>query len=399
VAKAADDALLDQDFVLKEYGEEIASSLNAVLEDSPDLVRIAYRWFPRALLVDINIGHLNLAEAVLDMNGGGPLPTRDLMEQIDLPVDVEANLNEFSLNLALQEDQRFDEVGSAGEILWYLHRLEPEQVREAPVYLKYHADPTYKSEEYSELFEQFGPQMIDEYEPALNPAPAGKVDEETISLIFPHWRAGTLPLSGSLKKLFPTAYESPRIQFSLVDGISGEKFSGWVVRPFRYIYGLRDWYLSQGLISGSLVQVKRSENPGEIIVKAFKKRSSREWIRTAVIGSDGGVVFSMLKHNISSAIDERMGIVVSNLETLDEVWEHSNKQRTPLAQTIKHVMRELAKLSPQSHVHAQELYAGINVLRRCPPGPILATLMESTWAKHLGNFYFRLEENTGGDTT
>jgi hypothetical protein len=161
---------------------------------------------------------------------------------------------------------------------------------------------------------------------------------------------------------------------------------------------LRNWYLTQGLITGSLVHVQRGKNPGEVIIKADKKRNSKEWIRTAMVGSDGGVVFSMLRHNNSAAIDERMAIVVSNLETLDEIWDRSNKQRTNLAQTIKQIMREIAKLSPQAHVHAQEIYAGINILRRCPPGPILAVLLQSTWSKHLGNLYFRLEETSGGDS-
>jgi hypothetical protein len=57
------------------------------------------------------------------------------------------------------------------------------------------------------------------------------------------------------------------------------------------------------------------------------------------------------------------------------------------------MMRELAKLSPQGHIHAQELYAAINVIRRCPPGPILNTLLENPWAVFLGDLYFRLDEN------
>ena len=31
------------------------------------------------------MGHLNLAEAVLDMNQGGPLATTDLVKELDLP--------------------------------------------------------------------------------------------------------------------------------------------------------------------------------------------------------------------------------------------------------------------------------------------------------------------------
>ena len=46
------------------------------LRSSPDLIYMARKWFPRDLLMDVNVGHLNLAEAVLDINGGGPMRTR-----------------------------------------------------------------------------------------------------------------------------------------------------------------------------------------------------------------------------------------------------------------------------------------------------------------------------------
>jgi hypothetical protein len=92
-----------------------------------------------------------------------------------------------------------------------------------------------------------------------------------------------------------------------------------------------------------------------------------------------------------------MAVVISDVDMLDENWERNSKQRKPLQQTVRMIMRELAKLSPQNHVHAQELYAGVNVIRRCPPGPILSLLLESPWAKHLGNLYFRLEETSGGE--
>ena len=95
-------------------------------------VRIASRWFPRTLLLDVNTGHLNLAEAVLDMAAGEPLPTEALMKDIELPAGINSKLAEFSLNYALQEDPRFDEVGPRGQVLWCLERLEPEGVRTIP---------------------------------------------------------------------------------------------------------------------------------------------------------------------------------------------------------------------------------------------------------------------------
>ena len=54
---------LTTDYVLENYLDELVEGLEQGLEENQDFVRIAGRWFPRALLVDINIGHLNLAEA------------------------------------------------------------------------------------------------------------------------------------------------------------------------------------------------------------------------------------------------------------------------------------------------------------------------------------------------
>ena len=384
-----DDPNLDPHAVLKKYGHQLARTLSANLEGNPDLVRIAGRWFPRALLVDINAGHLNLAEAVLEMENGGPLTTRNLMEQLDLPKDVNSKLNEFSLNLALQEDDRFDEVGPAGKILWYLCRLEPEQVQQPPVYLR--SSPySYDAGAIQGLINQFEGQVTDELENCISLNIKG--DSATISLLYPHFRAGTLPVCDELIKFFPTAYESPRVQFTFVDGDAGEKFSGWVVREHKYAFGLREWYEKNELIPGSLVTISNSEIPGEVVIRAGHKRPTRDWVRTAVVGSDGGLVFAMLKHSLHTIYDERMAIVISDIGALDSIWDQSNRQRGTLPQTVKTMMAELAKLSPQGHVHAQELYAAVNVVRRSPPGPILGILLESEWAIHLGDLYFRLDD-------
>jgi len=56
------------------------------------------------------------------------------------------------------------------------------------------------------------------------------------------------------------------------------------------------------------------------------------------------------------------------------------------------VLRELSKLNPQGQVHAQELYAAINVIRRCPPGAMLYHLINNKQVTNLGDLYFRVSE-------
>jgi len=384
-----DDPLLDADFVVSKFGSALAEKITTVLSQSKDLVCIARQYFPRALVVDIGIGHLNLCEAVLEMAEGGPLSTAELIKQVELPTDVNAHLTEFSLNLALQEDGRFDEVGPSGVTLWFLKRLEPAEVQAPPVTLRY----TGEIEDLSTIGadgDLAALDVCDELEPSMVCEPA---DSISISLSYPHWRAGTLPLTNQLRDLFPTAYETPRVKFNFKDGNSGEVFSGWVVRPSKYIYGLRDWYERMGTIPGSIVTITRSKTPGEVTIQTTRNKNSKDWIRTVLIGADGGIVFALLKQVISCTFDDRMAIMVTDIDAMDTVWSNTSKQRQQIEKIVLNVMRELGKLNPQGQIHAQELYAAVNVIKRTPPSVILKTLYTQPWAKHLGDLYFRLDES------
>ena len=385
------DPNFNMETVLHNFGEDLKSRLSEELESNPDLVRIAGRWFPRALLVDVNEGHLNLAEAVLDMAGGGPMTTASLLEQVDLPTDVNSKLTEFSFNLSLQEDGRFDEVGPSGEVLWFLRRLEPAFVQNPPIFLRYNPQPI-NLPLIQPVLQLLEGQVDDDLESSskIMREPAGEI---SVSLIYPHWRSGTLPLSRRIRQFFPSAYKSPRVQFSFIDSNSGEKFSGWVVRASGYVSGLERWYQSVGAIPGSIIHIKHSKNPGEVIIWV-DKRKNREWVRTLLFGSDGGMVFAMLKQQITTTFDERMATYISDPSMLDQSWEGPARNRQPLEQIVRSLMGELSKLNPQGHVHAQELYAAVNLIRRCPPAPIVEILVSKPWVSFLGDLYFRLNEDT-----
>ncbi len=387
---AEETGLTNTDTVLTEYGPRIVEALDTELDASEEFVRIAGRWFPRALLVEINTGHLNLAEAVLDMQGGGPLSTAQLLDAVDLGIDINRSLVEFSFDFALWRDARFDEVGPAGEVLWHLKRLEPEEVLEIPKHLRY-APIDYDA---GDMLEEMAPLEI-ELDDELSPRArlASKTAEVEIRLIYPHWRAGTLPLSNRLLSLFPTAYKAPRIRFIFEDGETGKQFPGWVVRESKYVYGLKAFYANKNLFPGALVKVRRGVNPGEVVVTSEQKRETREWLRTVLAGSDGGLVLAMLKQFVQVRYDERMAIAVPDPDLLDKIWEKHAKERTPFERIVVNLLRELAKLNPQANVHASELYAAVNLVRRSPPGPILALLNTRPWFQHVGDLYFKLDES------
>src|SRR5690349_1590266 len=230
-------------------------------------------------------------------------------------------------------------------------------------------------------------QLDDELSESEGPLNEG-VKEVTVSLIFPHLRSGTLPLSARVRPLFPTAYESPRVRFTLVDGKTKQKMPGWVVREHGYVYGLREWYKSNELMPGSLVRIQRGNQPGEVIIEAKTYRATKDWIRTVIVGADGGLVFAMLKQPITAEFNDRMTIHVPDFKALDPLWE---KKRS-FEDLVLLVMRELSKSNPQGHVHAQELYAGVNLVRRVPPAPLFALLASDSAFMHVGDLHFRINQ-------
>ena len=393
--EAEEDEIEPTTDVLNRYGEQIETRLEVRLNQAEDIVLIAGRWFPKALLADINEGHLNLAEAALDMAEGDPLPTPDLLEHIELSTNLDPLLMEFSLDYALQEDDRFDEVGPAGEVLWYLKRLEPPEILFTPPRLESVSSSVDRSVLTQDLL-ALEEELNDELSP-LEPQDE-EPDEVTLSLLFPHWRVGALPLSPRLSKLFPTAYEAPRIRFILQDGHTEEEFPGWVVRESGYVLGLDEWYRRYDVPAGGLIRVRGGDDAGKVVVETLDRRRRNDWIRTVTIAEDGKVGFTMLKQAIGTAYDDLMVVGLVDPVALDEAWLKGKQRLMPVDRLVAQVFRELAKLTPQSAVHAQSLYSGVNVLQRLPPDAVFAELVSQPYYVHVGDLYWRFEPSAWDKT-
>lgn len=374
------------------YGPQVGEILEKHLESEPSFVRLAGKWFRRDLLVEVHVGHLNLAEAVLDVAGGGPLPTETLLGDLELPEEITPQLRVFSLNYALQEDERFDEVGPAGEVLWYLRRLEPEGVQSVPPRLQYQPieyDPALLTSEMLALERELDDEWSDLENPAETQEPV------TTVLTYPHWRSGTLPLSSRLACVLPTG-RTRRIRFVFIDGKTGEEMPGWVVREERYVYGLGEWYRANDILTGSYLELSKGDKPGVVVIQQNKRRSRREWIRIAM-SMDGHLIFEMRRELVTCEYDELMVIAEETPEAMDQVWARAREKKLSLAQLIDQVFPELAKLSPQGTVHAATLYNAVNIMKRTPPGPLLAALVTRGTYSPVGDNYWVLRRDLGED--
>lgn len=373
-----------------EFGGEVSNALQERLAGQDDIVKLAGRWFPRSLLADVTMGHLNLAEAVLDMNSGGPLETRVIVEQIGIMSDFNVRLAEFSLNYGLQRDERFDEVGPAGKVLWFLRRLEPIEVQTTPpnlVFTPIDYDLTLLSPELIQLEQEIG----DEHSPIA--PPRGRPQSATLLLNYAHRRAGTLPLSHQLRQMFPTAYEAPRIRFMLVDGVSGEEIPAWVVRPGGYVYGLSHWFADHDVPVGGYLTVTRTDDPSRVTISYAGRKPRIEWIRTAQV-RDNRLLFENRKLAVGCDFDDLMVIDVEDPDGMDSLAKYYRDRRISLDTIVQDVCRELSKLSQQDSAHAKTIYSAANLLRRCPPGPIFAMLSISPRFESVGGPYWRVSENS-----
>ncbi|MCS7178478.1 MAG: hypothetical protein RML46_00205 [Anaerolineae bacterium] len=365
------------------YGQYVRQALAVRLEAEPGFVALAGHWFLKSLLVEISPGLLNVAEAVLDEAGGGPLPAEALIGYLDMPKEVHPELALFSLNYALFEDERFDEVGPAGRILWYLRRLEPAPILEPPARLQ-PRQVEYDHRLLDESLLNLERWLGDEWSEMV----ALPRDEEPVRIVltYPHRRSGTLPLSPFVARVCPTG-RTHRIRFVFRDEETGEEMPGWVVRERRFVYGLGEWYERHNLPVGAYVEIRRGPEPGVVLIRRRPTRPKREWVR-AVSVEEGALRFEMGRHMISCEYEELMVIAVNDWAALDGVEERVRRERRSLADVVAEIFPELAKLSPQGTVHAATLYSAVNLVMRVPPGPILTTLVTDDRYTFVGDYYW-----------
>ena len=370
--------------ILNDPSTNIIDQVNDALERNPDLVRIAGTWFVHDLMVDVDIGHLHLAEAVLDMHGGGPLETERILNEIGGLGEAPKPLQIFSLNYAMNKDERFDEVGPAGQVLWHLTQLLPRMVRQVPAILQY--EPIeYDRRLLTVDMLQLEYDLDDEHSPVTSPPPE---DELMLTLTYPHRRVGTLPINSETRYIFPDA-KTPRIAITLVDGIDKEEFPCWVVHEFKYVFGLAPIYQKHHLPVGAYVYLNRTDEASRIEIEFDDYRPRTEWIPLVERTENNRLRFKTAKRAIGAEYDEHIIVGVSNLPEVDKLGKDIQTKRVTLSELLRNLVAELSRQNPQGTVHSKVLYSTLNILRRCPPGPMFATLISNPDFEYVGGNYWR----------
>ena len=376
---------IDLDLMLAEYSVAVAEKVEAALEEQPDFVRLGWVWFAKSLLLDINMGHLHLSEAVLEINEGGPLSPEEIAPHLDLDSSIEPSVQHFSLNYALARDERFDEVGPSGKVAWFLRRMEPDGVQETPGRLKYSPIP------YDQAL--LSPQLLlleQELDDEWSLLPESNISQPAVlALTFPHRWAGTIPLSSRLRPLFPKS-NRPRQRIVFVDEVTNEEIVGWVVQDQRYVFGLKAWYDENRIPVGGFLHFAPSTEPGVIMLGFDRRRAQREWVRLASV-ADNRMQFDLEKRSIGCGYDDLMIVGTDVVAAIDALWRRAETQRRSIASLLSEVIPPLAAPTPQKAVHAKTIYSALNLLKRVPPGPIFAELVRNPAFLAVGDLYWQFD--------
>jgi hypothetical protein len=354
-----------------------------------DFATFEDRWFLRSLLADIHVGYLNIAEAAIEMRGA-PVETAALLAEMELPAEIKPDVLAFSLNSALSADGRFDQVGPGDKRCWILRRLEPIEAMETPQPLRF-APILFDRNLVAHDLLQVEWELDDEWSEDVIAEPSAaraNLPTTTLLLTYPHWISGTLPLNKHTRPFFPLGH-GERTVVTLIDGRWGQRFTAWVVHAGRYVAGLRPWFEQHKLPAGAYIILERRDKSGEIVVDFKPKRMRREWMRKAQV-VDGKLAIQLRKGEVACEFDEAIIIGDERPEETARLRASAAFADRPLEQIVYEIFTGLAGLVQSGSVHAKTVYSAVNLVRRCPPGPIFAILTSDARIQEIGGGLYRL---------
>lgn len=367
--------LMSPEEIYQTYRDYIRPKVQAALGANSEFINFHDQYFLRDLLPDFHEGLFNIADAAIDINNG-PLSVDALIEQMGLAnADEITEVLRFSVNYRLANDERFDDVGPSGQVLWYLERIQPPEAHHPPRRLQISGNPAYDASQFDNDLRLLLAEIDDEatLTQDILPTPPGTASI-TVVLNYPHRRVGTLPLTPKTQPFFPISYFNP-VRFEFIDGRTGNTFAGWTVLEGKYIFGLDEWYNKNKLPVGAYITIKRTSNPMQVIVDFQATRAQRDWVRTASV-TGNKLTFQMSKEPIGCKYEELMVIGEANPSQIDNLWLNLQEKELSIYEILCQLLPELSKLNPQSTVHAKTLYSAVNVIRRASPGMIFQELLK-----------------------
>lgn len=377
-----------------EFAKYVAPRLERRLQNLGEWVQLNGSWFLHGLLPEVHVGHLNLAEAVI-YEARRPVPAREMLAHIDGGGSAATDALLFALNHALAADERFDNVSTGDERVWYLRSLEPEAVFSQPPALKVAfaaGAEDYVGLTMLDLIEDIGDELD-----LVEGAVLRDLHGLRFEVNFPHLTSGTMPAPAHFVRSMGDAARR-HYAVTLVDGRSGKRFEVWVVPDMGYACGLGDWYASVGMTVGGQVTVTPADQPMVYTLTVTPVRGGRsDWVRTASI-VEGRLTVQMMRASTSLRCDPNLLVSVPDRAAIAQVMARSEAANTPLPVIIRGAFQELAKLSSQGLAHAKSIYSIVNMQRRAGAAAVFATLTRQACYDPVGDGQWAFDANLVGRT-
>lgn len=242
--------------LFEKYGHYVAPVLLARMRESPAFVNYGEEWFLRGFLLPVEEGHLNLAEAVMDL-AGGFCAVEDILQVLEFPKGSSRAVQIFSLNYALLTDEqgRFEFAGTKDRTEWRLPRVAELKA------LAFERGP--KDISLDHVLDEVVEIVRDGLEVTET---GGVVERWSHVLTFYDWYWGHLPYDKGASELFvgPLFKDQrcARLQFLCPD--SGEIFPVILYYPGNRELGwlgsseLRNFFEVRGLVPGATILIQRT---------------------------------------------------------------------------------------------------------------------------------------------
>lgn len=372
----------------------VAGRLEPALASNADFVKFSGLWFLRGLLPEVHVGHLNLAEAVI-YEANKPLPAHAMLDVLEIGGAGSTDARVFALSHALSQDERFDNLGTAEDPVWYMRSLEPAAVHERPAVLT----PAFRASGGEHLGITML-EMIEEVGDELDALPGSNGRDRTTFqylLTFPHLYAGTLPAAPPFLAKLPQT-SATHYPVTLVEAGSGKRMQVWVVPGERYISGLKDWYASVSMCVGGQVTLRCTDDPMLFEIGAAASRNKKsDWIRVASV-QDGQLVLQLNRMSVAVRADANMLTMVSDASAIAQLMAETEQAGTSLTKLVLATFQELAKLTGRGVVHAKSVYAAVNCYRRSGFVPVLAELTRRACYDPVGDGFWAYTPDLEGQS-
>jgi hypothetical protein len=348
------------------YGQYVTPFLLAGLRESAEFVNFGDDWFLKGFLLPLEEGHLNLAEAVLDLAAGFS-SAQDILGVLEMPAETSQAVQMFSLNHALASDNdgRFKFAGTKWATEWCLPRVAERKA------LRFARGPASISLDH----------ILDdvvEIVPDVPTQPDRDVQTWSHVLTFYDCYWGHLPYDWSTKGLLvePLLEDQSCTRLRLRPLAGGDPFPVVVYYPSGRQLGwwgsaeLRDFFERNELAPGATIRVRRtssSERDGSYEIDYLPGAASKMEMLDYEEG--GKPVFRRL--SLKCHVDEEMSVPRSRfsaLEALSLLDESSRRVTSLLLKTAFQRVGEklLRGLGIVHRANFSDLYVATNIERPLP---------------------------------